>query len=62
MQWLGRTAGSNAAERRDAMPGDGLVGDPQIRATHAATLRAPPERLRPNEGTISALLTTWDAV
>lgn len=47
MQWLGRTAGSNAAERREAMPGDGLVRDPQVVATHAATLHAPPEQVWP---------------
>lgn len=47
LQWLGRTYGSTAAERQAPLPGDDLVGSPQIVATHAATLPAPPERIWP---------------
>ena len=47
LQWLGRTSGSTEAERRGSMPGDDLVTDPQIVATHAATLPAPPDRIWP---------------
>lgn len=44
---LGRTYGSTAVERRAVMPGDTLVRDPQIVATHGATLPAPPELVWP---------------
>ncbi|GAA4062917.1 SRPBCC family protein [Agromyces indicus] len=47
LQWFGRTYGSTAAERRARLPGDEVVADPQIVATHAATLPAPPERIWP---------------
>lgn len=47
VQWLGRTYGSTAGERRAPLPGDDLVERPQIVATHAATLPAPPERIWP---------------
>jgi hypothetical protein len=47
LQWLGRTSGSTAAERRRTMPGDELVQHPQVGATHAATLPAPPDRIWP---------------
>lgn len=47
LQWLGRTYGSSAAERRAPLPGDDLVDRPQIVATHAATLPAPPEEIWP---------------
>ena len=44
---LGRTYGSTAAEREASMPGDALVRDPQIIATHAATFTAPAEQVWP---------------
>ena len=44
---LGRTYGSTAVERRAVMPGDTLVRDPQVVATHGATLPAPPELVWP---------------
>jgi hypothetical protein len=47
LQWLGRTYGSTAAERQARLPGDEVVDDPQVVATHAATLPAPPERVWP---------------
>jgi hypothetical protein len=47
LQWQGRTYGSSADERREPMPGDEIVDCPQIVATHAATLPAPPERIWP---------------
>jgi hypothetical protein len=47
LQWLGRTSGSTAAERRASMPGDELVRHPQVGATHAATIPAPPDRIWP---------------
>jgi hypothetical protein len=47
LQWLGRTYGSTAEERRATLPGDEVVDRPQIVATHAATLPAPPERIWP---------------
>ncbi|HEU5037342.1 MAG TPA: hypothetical protein VFT70_10070 [Nocardioides sp.] len=43
----GRTYGATRAERRASMPGDDLVADPQVVATHAATLPAPPARVWP---------------
>lgn len=47
LQWLGRTSGSTAAERRAPMPGDELVPRPNVGATHAVTLPAPPDRVWP---------------
>ncbi|WP_173923046.1 hypothetical protein [Agromyces sp. Marseille-P2726] len=47
LQWLGRTSGSTAAERRAQLPGDELVRHPQVGATHAATIAAPPDRIWP---------------
>lgn len=47
LQWLGRTYGATAAERRAPLPGDDLVVRPQVVATHAATLPAPPEQIWP---------------
>lgn len=43
----GRTYGATRAEQRAAMPGDDLVSSPQVVATHAATLPAPPEQVWP---------------
>lgn len=47
LEWLGRTYGSTAAERRERLPGDEVVDRPQIVVTHGATLPAPPERIWP---------------
>ena len=44
---LGRTYGSTRHERMHPLPGDGLVEDAQIVATHAVTLAAPPEEVWP---------------
>ncbi|GAA1146813.1 hypothetical protein GCM10009606_27130 [Nocardioides aquiterrae] len=43
----GRTYGATRAERQAPMPGDDLVDSPQVVATHAATLPAPPNRVWP---------------
>ncbi|MGY1794306.1 hypothetical protein ACI796_10005 [Geodermatophilus sp. SYSU D00525] len=47
LQWLGRTSGTDRAERRRLLPGDGLCPDPQIVTTHATTVDAPPECVWP---------------
>lgn len=47
LQWLGRTCGSTAAERRAHMSGDEVVSRPQIVATHAVTIAAPPDAVWP---------------
>ena len=47
VQWLGRTYGATARERRQPMPGDELVRCPQTVATHAVTISAPPDRVWP---------------
>jgi hypothetical protein len=47
LQWLGRTYGSTAAERRAAMPGDDVVWQPQVVVTHAITIGAPPRDVWP---------------
>ena len=47
MHHLGRTYGSTRHERVHPLPGDGLVEDAQIVATHAVTLAAPPEEVWP---------------
>jgi hypothetical protein len=47
LQWLGRTYGSTAAERRAQMSGDEVVSRPQILATHAVTIAAPPDAVWP---------------
>jgi hypothetical protein len=44
---LGRTYGSTRDERVHPLPGDGLVEDAQIVATHAVTLAARPEEVWP---------------
>lgn len=44
---LGRTYGATAAERRLALPGDRLVEDAQVVATHGVTIPAPPEEIWP---------------
>jgi hypothetical protein len=47
LQWLGRTYGSTAGERRSALPGDEVVDRARIVVSHAATLPAPPEQIWP---------------
>ena len=44
---LGLTAGSTRDERVEMMPGEDVVRDPQVVATHAATLPAPPDQVWP---------------
>jgi len=46
-QWLGRTAGSTQAERRQVLPGDELVDHPTVVTNHAITIPAPPDRVWP---------------
>ena len=46
-QWLGRTAGSTQAERRQVLPGDELVHHPTVVTNHAVTIPAPPDRVWP---------------
>jgi hypothetical protein len=46
-QWLGRTAGSARAERRQLLPGDELVDNPTVVTNHAVTIPAPPEQVWP---------------
>ena len=46
-QWLGRTAGSTSAERRQPLAGDELVDHPSVVTNHAITIPAPPERVWP---------------
>jgi hypothetical protein len=47
LQVLGRRAGSTAAERRAAVPGDEIVQCPQLRTDHAVTVDAPPDAVWP---------------
>ena len=47
LQLLGRRAGSTREERNAALPGDDLVGNPQIVTNHATTIDAPPARTWP---------------
>jgi hypothetical protein len=47
LQWLGRTSGATAAERRRRLPGDDLCTAPQATTTHAVTIDAPPSRVWP---------------
>ena len=42
---LGRTYGSTVRERDLVLPGDGIVGRPQVVTDHAITIDAPPERV-----------------
>jgi hypothetical protein len=46
-QWLGRTAGSTQAERRQVLPGDELVVHPTVVTNHAVTIPTPPDRVWP---------------
>lgn len=47
LQMLGRRAGSTAAERRAALPGDELVRRPQMAMNHAATIDASADQIWP---------------
>ena len=47
LQWLGRTYGTTAGERRRELPGDELMADPMAVTTHATTIATPPERVWP---------------
>ena len=47
LQFLGRRAGSTKAERRQSLPGDGVVPRPQILTNHSMTIGAPPEAVWP---------------
>ena len=44
---LGRTYGSTGAERAEALPGDELVGRPDVQTDHAVTIGAPPAAVWP---------------
>ena len=44
---LGRTSGSTRAERAEHLPGDDLVGEPQVVTDHAITIDAPPADVWP---------------
>jgi hypothetical protein len=44
---LGRTYGSTVAERAATLPGDGIVGDPNVVTDHAITIDAPPAAVWP---------------
>jgi hypothetical protein len=44
---LGRTYGSTAAERAATLPGDDIVGDPNVVTDHAITIDAPPAAVWP---------------
>ena len=46
-QWLGRTYGSTAEERRRSLAGDELVAEPDFITDHATTIDAPPEAVWP---------------
>jgi hypothetical protein len=46
-QWLGRTAGSTRAERRQPLPGDELVDHPSVVTNHATTIPARPDQVWP---------------
>jgi hypothetical protein len=46
-QWLGRTAGSTPAERRQPLPGDELVDHPSVVTNHATTIQASPGKVWP---------------
>jgi hypothetical protein len=47
LQWLGRTYGSTAAERRRPLPGDELCPRPHAVTTHGITIDVPPARVWP---------------
>jgi hypothetical protein len=47
LQVLGRVAGTTAAERRQRLPGDELVGSPRIVTDHAIDIAAEPEEVWP---------------
>ena len=39
LQWLGRTAGTSRAERRQPLPGDDVIERPMFVTMHATTIR-----------------------
>jgi hypothetical protein len=47
LQRLGPTYGATVAERRQPLPGDGLVRRPRMRTTHGITTDVPPGRVWP---------------
>jgi len=47
LQWLGRTYGATAPERRRRLPGDDVCPHPQAVTTHAITIDAHPSRVWP---------------
>ena len=47
LQWLGRTYGATAEERRRPLPGDRWTQEPMAVTTHAITIDAPPEHVWP---------------
>ncbi|MGZ5418487.1 MAG: hypothetical protein ACXWDI_15065 [Nocardioides sp.] len=47
LQWLGRTYGSTAEERRRQLPGDELVEAPQVITNHATTIEGTPASVWP---------------
>lgn len=47
LQWSGRTYGATPAERHRRLPGDELCVNAQAVTTHAITIDAAPERVRP---------------
>jgi hypothetical protein len=47
LQWLGRTYGATAEERKRHLPGDDLVERPDFQTTHAITIAAPPSAVWP---------------
>lgn len=47
LQVLGRRAGSTRAERRQSMPGDGVVPHPQLLTNHSITIDSPPAEVWP---------------
>jgi hypothetical protein len=47
LQILGRIAGSTARERRSTLPGDDLVGAPQLVTNHGVTIQTTPDQIWP---------------
>ena len=47
LQVMGRRAGATPQERKEKLPGDALVTQPQLVTDHAITIDAPPDRVWP---------------
>ena len=47
LQWLGRTAGTSRAERRQPLPGDDVIERPMFVTMHATTIGAGPREIWP---------------